>query len=49
MASLHAEPVRGGHGRVRVQLQARIADFGQLGQLLSRLEALPGIQSARRA
>jgi len=49
VASLHAEPVRGGHGRVRVQLQARIADFGQLGQLLSRLEALPGIQSARRA
>ncbi len=49
VASLHAEPVRGGHGRVRVQLQARVADFGQLGQLLSRLEALPGIQSARRA
>ena len=49
VASLHAEPVRGGHGRVRVQLQARIADFGQLGQLLSRLEALPGIQSVRRA
>lgn len=49
VASLHAEPVRGGHGRVRVQLRARVADFGQLGQLLSRLEALPGIQSARRA
>ena len=48
VASLHAEPVRGGHGRVRVQLQARVPDFGQLGLLLARLESLPGIESARR-
>lgn len=49
VASLHAEPVRGGHGQVRVQLQARVPDFGQLGLLLARLESLPGIESARRA
>jgi GTP pyrophosphokinase len=48
VASLHAEQVRGGHGRVRVQLQARVPDFGQLGLLLARLESLPGIESARR-
>src|SRR6478672_4104385 len=49
VASLHAEQVRGGHGQVRVQLQARVPDFGQLGLLLARLESLPGIESARRA
>ncbi|QNN71603.1 bifunctional (p)ppGpp synthetase/guanosine-3',5'-bis(diphosphate) 3'-pyrophosphohydrolase [Thermomonas carbonis] len=48
VASLHAEPVRGGHGQIRVQLQARVPDFGQLGLLLARLESLPGIESARR-
>jgi GTP pyrophosphokinase len=48
VASLHAEPVRGGHGRVRVELQARVPDFGQLGLLLARLESLPGVESARR-
>ena len=48
VASLHAEPVRNGHGRVSVQLQARVPDFGQLGLLLARLESLPGIESARR-
>ena len=40
--------MRDGHGRVRVQLQARVPDFGQLGLLLARLESLPGIESARR-
>ncbi|MEG3050094.1 MAG: TGS domain-containing protein, partial [Thermomonas sp.] len=48
VASLHAEQMRDGHGRVRVQLQARVPDFGQLGLLLARLESLPGIESARR-
>ena len=48
VASLHAEQLRDGHGRVRVQLQARVPDFGQLGLLLARLESLPGIESARR-
>ena len=31
------------------QLQARIADFEQLGLLLARLESLPGVDAARRA
>ena len=48
VVSLHAEQMRDGHGRVRVQLQARVPDFGQLGLLLARLESLPGIESARR-
>lgn len=47
--NLHSEQTRGGYGRVRVQLQVRIADFGQLGLLLARLESLPGVDSARRA
>ena len=45
---MHADQLRAGQGRVRVQLRLRIADFGQLGLLLGRLEALPGVQSARR-
>jgi GTP pyrophosphokinase len=46
---MHADQVRAGQGHVRVQLRLRVADFGQLGLLLGRLEALPGVQSARRA
>lgn len=46
---LHADQVRGGHGRVRLQLRVRVADFGQLGLLLGRIESLPGVTSAQRA
>ena len=46
---LHADQVRGGHGRVRLQLRVRVADFGQLGLLLGRVESLPGVASAQRA
>jgi GTP pyrophosphokinase len=46
---LHAGQVRGGHGRVRLQLRVRVADYGQLGLLLGRIEALPGVASAQRA
>ena len=46
---MHADQVRAGQGHVRVQLRLRVADYGQLGLLLGRLEALPGVQSARRA
>ena len=46
---LHTEPLRAGTARVRIRLQARIADFEQLGLLLARLESLPGVESARRA
>ena len=45
---MHAEQVRGGYGRVRIGLRAKVADFGQFGLLLARLESLPGVQSARR-
>ena len=46
---LHTDPLRGGSGRVRVRLQARVSDYEQLGLLLARLESLPGVESARRA
>ncbi|MCC7096241.1 MAG: bifunctional (p)ppGpp synthetase/guanosine-3',5'-bis(diphosphate) 3'-pyrophosphohydrolase [Thermomonas sp.] len=45
---LNSEQMRGGYGRVRIALRARVADFGQLGLLLARLESLPGVRSARR-
>ncbi len=46
---MHAEQLRGGYGRVRILLHARVADFGQFGLLLARLESLPGVRAARRA
>ncbi|MES2857839.1 MAG: bifunctional (p)ppGpp synthetase/guanosine-3',5'-bis(diphosphate) 3'-pyrophosphohydrolase [Pseudomonadota bacterium] len=46
---LHADQARGGHGRVRLQLRVRVADYGQLGLLLGRIESLPGVASAQRA
>jgi len=46
---LHADQVRGGHGQVRLQLRVRVADYGQLGLLLGRIEALPGVASAQRS
>ena len=45
--ALHTGQLRG--GSVRVQLQARVSDYEQLGLLLARLEALPGVEAARRA
>ena len=45
---LHADQLRGGHGRVRLNVRVRVADYGQLGLLLGRMEALPGVESARR-
>lgn len=49
VVDMQAGQVAGGHGRVRLQLRARVADFEQLGLLLQRLESLPGVASARRA
>ncbi|HWS79280.1 MAG TPA: TGS domain-containing protein, partial [Thermomonas sp.] len=46
---LHAEQLRDGHGRVRLGVRVRVADYGQLGLLLGRLEALAGVESARRS
>ena len=45
---LHAEQLRDGHGRVRLNVRVRVADYGQLGLLLGRLEAMAGVESARR-
>jgi GTP pyrophosphokinase len=45
---LHADQLRDGHGRVRLGVRVRVADYGQLGLLLGRLEALPGVEAARR-
>ena len=45
---LHSEQVRDGHGRVRLNVRVRVGDYGQLGLLLGRLEAMAGIESARR-
>ena len=49
VTGLNTEHLRGGHGRTRIHLHARINDFEQLGLLLARLESVPGIESARRA
>ena len=46
--SLQSAPMRGGHGHVRIALQVRVADYGQLGLLLGRIEALAGVASAQR-
>ena len=46
--SVHSAPMRGGHGQVRIALQVRVADYGQLGLLLSRVEDLAGVESAHR-
>jgi GTP pyrophosphokinase len=45
---LHAEQLRDGHGRVRLSVRVRVSDYGQLGLLLGRLEAMAGVESARR-
>ncbi|MFS8137004.1 MAG: RelA/SpoT family protein, partial [Thermomonas sp.] len=47
---VHSGPVHGGHGHghVRVALQVRVSDYGQLGLLLGRIEGLAGVESAQR-
>src|SRR6478672_2075446 len=45
---LHADQLHDGHGRVRLNVRVRVSDYGQIGLLLGRLEALPGVESARR-
>ncbi len=48
LTDMSAEQVRGGHGRVRLRLRAKVSDFEQLGLLLARLESLSGVESAQR-
>ena len=45
---LHADQLRDGDPRVRLNVRVRVADYGQLGLLLGRLEAMAGVESARR-
>lgn len=46
--SVHSAPMRGGHGHVRIAMQVRVADYGQLGLLLGRIEDVAGVESAHR-
>ena len=39
----------GGSGLVRLRLQVRVKDFGQLARLLGRMEATPGVERAYRS
>ena len=48
LLSVHSAPLRDGHAQVRIALQVRVADYGQLGLLLGRIEALAGVESAQR-
>ena len=45
--AIHSE--HGRSGQLRLRLRLRVADFGQLSRLLARLDALPGVERARRA
>jgi GTP pyrophosphokinase len=47
VGSIRGEPVRGG-GRVRLRMRLRVADYGQLSNLLGKLAGLPGVEEARR-
>jgi GTP pyrophosphokinase len=49
---IHSDSVRGGNargGRMRLRMRVRVADFGQLSRLLGKIEAIAGIERARRA
>ncbi|MEJ2790067.1 MULTISPECIES: bifunctional (p)ppGpp synthetase/guanosine-3',5'-bis(diphosphate) 3'-pyrophosphohydrolase [unclassified Pseudoxanthomonas] len=37
------------NGRVHLRLRLKVADFGQLSTLLGKLDALPGVEDARRS
>jgi len=39
----------GASGRVQLRLRLKVADFGQLSTLLGKLDALPGVEEARRS
>ncbi|HVK51381.1 MAG TPA: bifunctional (p)ppGpp synthetase/guanosine-3',5'-bis(diphosphate) 3'-pyrophosphohydrolase [Pseudoxanthomonas sp.] len=38
-----------GSGRVQLRLRLKVADFGQLSTLLGKLDAIPGVEEARRS
>ncbi len=45
---IHSEAARGS-GQMRLRLQLRVQDYGQLSRLLGKIDSLPGVQQARRA
>lgn len=44
---IHSESLRG--HRLRLRLRLRVQDFGQFSRLLGKIEALAGVETARRA
>ena len=52
-ANAHVGAIRRDHvrrgNRVRLRMRLRVADFGQLAELLGKLAALPGVEDVRRA
>ncbi|MFT4257470.1 MAG: bifunctional (p)ppGpp synthetase/guanosine-3',5'-bis(diphosphate) 3'-pyrophosphohydrolase [Pseudoxanthomonas sp.] len=46
--SINSENLRNS-GRTRILLRLKVADYGQLSTLLGRLDALPGVEEARRS
>jgi len=46
VASIRSDAGR--HGRVRLRLQLRVDGYDQLSRVLARLDALPGVEHARR-
>ena len=38
-----------GSGLVQLRLRLKVADFGQLSTLLGKLDAIPGVEDARRS
>jgi GTP pyrophosphokinase len=50
VVGIHGEHGReGSRGRLRLGLRVRVSDFGHLARLLGRIEALAGVERARRA
>lgn len=45
---IHSESLRDS-GRVRLRLRLKVSDYGQLSTLLGKLDALPGVEQARRS
>ncbi|MFT3762143.1 MAG: bifunctional (p)ppGpp synthetase/guanosine-3',5'-bis(diphosphate) 3'-pyrophosphohydrolase [Pseudoxanthomonas sp.] len=46
--SIRSESLRNS-GRIRLRLRLKVADYGQLSTLLGKLDALPGVEEARRS
>ena len=48
VTDIQSDNVRGS-GRVLLRLRLKVADYGQLSTLLGKLDALPGVEEARRS